>query len=155
MMNNDIDKTKFILEDYLKAIAILKKSNGKATVTALSRMIGVRKPSIYRSLKRLYDDELVVHERYGDIDLTPKGKKMADEVCHRHGVLFRFFTEVLNVEPATAMDDACRMEHVLSRKSIEQIEALVGLRVNGDGKNSLTQKIRLSNDFGQSSIKHV
>ena len=50
-MNSETDKTKFILEDYLKAIAVLKSRNGKATVTALSRMIGVKKPSIYRSLK--------------------------------------------------------------------------------------------------------
>ena len=129
-MNSETDKTKFILEDYLKAIAVLKSRNGKATVTALSRMIGVKKPSIYRSLKRLSEDGMVIHERYGDIDLTPQGKKAADEVCRRHTVLYRFFTEILTVDPATAINDACRMEHVLSDKSIEQIEGLV--RSSGD-----------------------
>ena len=124
-MHNTIDKTNFILEDYLKAIAVLKHRNGKATVTALSQFIGVKKPSVYRSLKRLGDDGLVVHERYGDIDLTPSGEKKAEEVCHRHNILFKFFTEVLKINTNTAIDDACRMEHVLSRESIEQIETLV------------------------------
>jgi Mn-dependent DtxR family transcriptional regulator len=52
-MNSTRNKTTFILEDYLKAIAVLKRRNGKATVTALIRMIGVKKSSIYRSLNKL------------------------------------------------------------------------------------------------------
>jgi Mn-dependent DtxR family transcriptional regulator len=114
-------------------------------------MIGVKKPSIYRSLKRLTDDELVTHERYGDIDLTQQGKKMADEICHRHSVLFKFFTEVLDVAPATAIDDACRMEHVLSSESIEQIEALV--RSNRHRENSLKSGNSHSKGCGESILR--
>ena len=124
-MNNKTEKLTILLEDYLKAIAVLKSRNGKATVTGLSRLIGVRKPSIYRTLKKLVEEELVTHERYGDIDLTPKGKKTADEIYRRHSVLFNFFTEVLKVDTAAAMEDACRMEHVLSRESVQRIEELV------------------------------
>jgi len=152
-MNSTRNKTTFILEDYLKAIAVLKRRNGKATVTALSRMIGVKKSSVYRSLKRLTDDELVTHERYGDIDLTPQGKKMADEICHRHSVLFKFFTEVLDVAPATAIDDACRMEHVLSSEIIEQIEALV--RSNRNRESSLKSGNSHSKGCGESILRTV
>ncbi len=113
------------MEDYLKAIAVLKSRNGKATITALSRLIGVKKPSIYRTLKKLVDEGLVIHERYGDIELTPKGKITADEICRRHSVLFKFFTEIINVDAVTALDDACRVEHVLSSTSIKRIEELV------------------------------
>jgi Mn-dependent DtxR family transcriptional regulator len=124
-MKNTTDKTKSILEDYLKTIAVLELRNGKATVTALSRMIGVKKPSVYRSLKRLADDGLLIHERYGDISLTPQGKKIADGLFNRYNVLFKFFTDILKVDSATAIDDVCRIEHILSKRSIDKIEELV------------------------------
>ncbi|MFU8796429.1 MAG: metal-dependent transcriptional regulator, partial [Dehalococcoidia bacterium] len=93
----------------------------------LSRSLGVKKPSVYSALKRLSQAGLAIHERYGDVDLTPKGVRVADEVCRRHKALFSFLTDVLMVDPEIAEQDACSMEHALSRDSIHRLEKFIDL----------------------------
>jgi len=127
MMSSISEKPTASLEDYLEAIAMLKGQGGKVTVTALSKSVGVKKPSVYRALKRLSGADLVIHERYGDVDLTPKGARMADEICRRHKALFSFLTDILMVDPETAEQDACSMEHALSRDSIHRLEKFIDL----------------------------
>jgi DtxR family Mn-dependent transcriptional regulator len=119
------DKPTSSLEDYLEAIVMLKEQGEKATVTALSQSIGVKKPSVDWALKKLGDAGLIIHEKYGDIELTPEGARIADEVYHRHKVIRRFLTEILNVDPETANNDACRMEHILSRDSLSRLEKFI------------------------------
>ena len=121
----DMNKTTSSLEDYLEAIAVLKEQHGKATVTALSESIGVKKPSVEWALKKLGDAGLVVHEKYSDVDLTPEGARIADEVYRRHKALFSLLTDILKVNPGVAEQDACRMEHALSRESIIRLERFI------------------------------
>ncbi len=127
MMSGISEKPTSSLEDYLEAIAVLKKEGGKATVTALSKSVGVKKPSVDWALRKLADAGLVTHERYGDVHLTPEGARIADEVCRRHKALFGFLTNILIVDPAIAEQDACSMEHALSRESIHRLEKFISL----------------------------
>jgi DtxR family Mn-dependent transcriptional regulator len=113
------------MEDYLEAVIMLKEQGKKATVTALSEALGVKKPSVDWALKRLTDDGLVIHERYGDVELTPEGTRIAAEVYRRHKALFSFLTDILKVNPAVAAQDACQMEHALSRESINRLEKFI------------------------------
>jgi len=106
---------------------MLKEHEGRVTVTALSRSVGVKKPSAHYALKKLAEAGLVIHERYGDVDLTPEGARVADEVYRRHKALFSFLTDVLMVDPEIAEQDACSMEHALSRDSIHRLEKFIDL----------------------------
>jgi DtxR family Mn-dependent transcriptional regulator len=119
------DKPTSSLEDYLEAIVMLKEQGEKATVTALSQSLGVKKPSVDWALKKLGDSGLIIHEKYGDVELTPEGARIADEVYHHHKIIRQFLVEILNVDPETADNDACRMEHVLSRDSLSRLEKFI------------------------------
>ena len=122
-----INKPTASLEDYLKAIAILQERGERVTVTALGRSIGVKKPSVDWALKKLASDGLVTHERYGDVNLTPEGARIAGEVCRRHKALYSFLADILKVTPETGARDACRMEHALSRESLNRLEKFIDL----------------------------
>jgi DtxR family Mn-dependent transcriptional regulator len=124
-MDSNFEKPTSSLEDYLEAIAVLKDKNGKATVTALSEAIGVKKPSVEWALNKLGDTGLVIHEKYGDIDLTPEGARIAEEVYRRHKALFSFLKDILKVNPTAAEQDACQMEHALSRESLNRLEKFI------------------------------
>jgi DtxR family Mn-dependent transcriptional regulator len=124
------DKPTSSLEDYLEAIVMLKEQGEKATVTALSQSVGVKKPSVDWALKKLGDAGLIIHEKYGDVELTPEGARIADEVYHHHKIIRQFLVEILNVDPETADNDACRMEHVLSRKSLARLEKFIDFVLN-------------------------
>lgn len=124
-MDNIDSKPTSSLEDYLEAIVMLKEQGQKVTVTALSESIGVKKPSVDWALKKLGDAGLVIHEKYSDVELTPSGAGIANEVYHRHKIIRQFLVEILNVDPETADNDACRMEHVLSKTSLSRLEKFV------------------------------
>jgi DtxR family Mn-dependent transcriptional regulator len=109
------------MEDYLEAVAMLSSEGGVARVKQISQALGVKMPSVTAALKKLSEEGLVEHERYGCARLTVKGDKAAVEVFHRHEVLRHFLTDVLNIDPETAWVDACRMEHSISSATLERL----------------------------------
>jgi len=118
------------MEDYLEAAIMLKEKGEKVTVTALSEFIGVKKPSVFWALKKLGEAGLVIHQKYGDVELTPEGVRIGEEIYHRHKILRRFLVEILHVDPAEAEGDACRTEHVLSRTSLERLAKFLDFVLN-------------------------
>ena len=54
------------------------------------------------------------------ITLTDKGNEIASRIYHRHRTLTKFLTN-LGVDPETAQEDACRVEHVISEESFDAI----------------------------------
>jgi DtxR family Mn-dependent transcriptional regulator len=82
-------------------------------------------PSVTSALKKLSERELVEHERYGHIKLTPEGDKVARDVIRRHKALTRFFAQALGIDNETAEEDACKIEHVISSLSMERLVKFV------------------------------
>ncbi|NLX93761.1 MAG: metal-dependent transcriptional regulator [Clostridiales bacterium] len=111
------------LEDYIEAIYILVQQGGEARLTDVADFLNVSQPSVSRAIGTLKDAGLVVHESYGQISLSPKGKTQAKKVLGRHMLFKRFLTDTLGVDEATAEKDACRMEHVVSGETIEKLHA--------------------------------
>ena len=109
------------MEDYLEAVAVLRRGEERVRVKQISTALGVKMPSVTSALKKLAEQGLVVHEPYGYVGLTPKGDKAARDVFRRHEVLRRFLMDVLNIDPEIAQEDACRMEHFISSVSLERL----------------------------------
>lgn len=109
------------LEDYLEAIFILVQKHPHVRLTDIAEFMGVSKPSVNRAVGNLKDAGLVSHETYGVVSLTAKGKQRAAVVLRRHKLIKRFLTQTLGVEEDIAERDACRMEHVMSPKTIEKL----------------------------------
>lgn len=113
------------MEDYLEAIAALKKENDIARVRDISRMLGVKSSSVNSALRTLSKKGLVKHEKYGYINLTSKGEKIALEVQGRHDILLKFLTKILSIDEDTASQDACRMEHVISMQTFSKLTKFI------------------------------
>ena len=113
------------MEDYLEAIANLGEERKVVRVKQISEMLGVKMPSVTSALKKLSEQELVEHERYGHIKLTPKGDEVARDVIRRHEALTRFFAQALGINHKTAEEDACKIEHVISPLSMERLAKFV------------------------------
>ena len=113
------------MEDYLEAIAKLGERRRAVRVKQLSDRLGVKMPSVTSALKKLAEQELVEHERYGHIKLTAAGDRVARDVIGRHEALTRFFAQALGINPETAEQDACKIEHVISPLSMERLARFV------------------------------
>jgi len=113
------------MEDYLERIAVLAEDKGVVRVAGLGKALGVKNSSVTAALKKLSEKGLVNHERYGYVELTGEGKKIAADVMRRHEALGKFLTEILGVEPETAWKDACDMEHFVSPATSERLAKFV------------------------------
>ncbi|GAG67636.1 unnamed protein product [marine sediment metagenome] len=102
------------MEDYLESIIMLREGKEAVRVSQISKALGVKMPSVTSALRKLSQQGLVEHQRYGRVQLTPDGERIAKDVFHRHEALRRFLAEILNVHPEIAAVDACKMEHAVS-----------------------------------------
>ena len=113
------------MEDYLEAITLLSGEGRPVRVSQISKALGVTMPSVTAALHKLSEDGLVDHEKYGYVDLTMRGKKVADDVFRRHEIVRRFLNEILNIDEETASEDACKMEHSLSPITVNRLASFM------------------------------
>lgn len=113
------------MEDYLEAIVTLKREGGTARVSDISRVMDVKKPSVTGALSVLVDRGLIVHEKYGRVELTGKGEKIAGEIREKHDMLVGFLHKVLGLDRDLSEKDACGMEHSISQKTFERLTAFL------------------------------
>jgi DtxR family Mn-dependent transcriptional regulator len=109
------------MEDYLEAIALLDQKKGVARVRDISRLLKVTYPSVTGAVATLERDGLVKHEKYGYVELTPRGRTMAEAVQERHQVFLRFLTLVLHIDPTEAEVDSCRLEHAIGPETLARL----------------------------------
>lgn len=106
------------LEDYLEAIYLLSKEGGYARVVDVAKVLGVKMPSVNSAVKELARQNLLKYRKYRELILTEEGAAAAETVYSRHLTLKRFLLS-LGVPDGIAEKDACAMEHILSRETIE------------------------------------
>ncbi len=112
------------MEDYLEIISELVELKGYATTLDISRYMHVSAPSVTKMLQRLDENEFLEYEKYHGINLTQKGKQVADTIRQKHGILLEFF-EILGVGFETATQDAEGIEHHLNPKTIKQLRKFI------------------------------
>lgn len=111
------------LEDYLEEIYRFSLSSDSVRVTDLSHKLGVSLPSVTKALRKLRAGEFVFYQRYGEIMLTEKGRRMGDFLVKRNQVLQEFLILIqVNCDIAA---EAEAMEHYLSDETIRSIQAIV------------------------------
>jgi DtxR family Mn-dependent transcriptional regulator len=113
------------MEDYLEAIATLSSEKGTVRVKDISRLMNVKNPSVTGALATLEREELVRHERYGYVELTSKGERIACDIQKRHAILSRFLTLVLKIDAQTAEEDSCRIEHAISPETFDRFTKFI------------------------------
>lgn len=112
-------------EMYLEVIYRLVQKNGAARSIDIAKELGYTKPSVSRAIGVLKENGYITHTPYGSVSLTKKGRIKAEKIYRSHILLTEFFIKVLNLDSETAEMDACRIEHVISKKTINAIENLL------------------------------
>ena len=108
-------------EDYLESILVLKKENGAVRSIDIVNRLGYSKPSISVAMKRLRENGYIRMDSNGYITLTDSGLEIAERTYERHIVISTLLME-LGVERETALEDACRIEHVISPETFEKLK---------------------------------
>jgi DtxR family Mn-dependent transcriptional regulator len=124
------EKTSVSQEDYLKAIWEMLEEDQTPISARLAEELNVTPPAVTAALKRMTRDGHVRVERSGQIDLTQKGRRIAERLALRHQLAEMLLTEVIGLSWAKAHDEAERLEHGIS----PEVEALL-LRRFGDKRS--------------------
>jgi Mn-dependent DtxR family transcriptional regulator len=109
-------------ENYLETILILQNEKGNVRSIDVAAELNFSKPSISRAMGILKNAGYINIDKIGNIHLTESGRKIAEEMYERHQMISRFFVEALGVSRDVAIQDACRIEHVISTESFAQIK---------------------------------
>ena len=128
-------------EDYLEAAYVLKREKGYVRNSMLSDYLNYSKASVSVAVRGLLADGYVIKDRYGSIELTEEGKKIAKKIYARH-VLLEEFLRRIGVSSEIASHDACRMEHTISEESYKRIQELVRKMKE---ENPLNEEMKLTN----------
>ncbi len=115
------EKTSVSQEDYLKSIWEMLEEAQTPISARLAEELHVTPPAVTAALKRMTRDGHVRVERTGRIDLTRKGRAVAERLALRHQLAEMLLTEVIGLSWAKAHDEAERMEHAIS----PEVEALL------------------------------
>lgn len=114
-------KIKESAENYLETILILKNKKGAVRSIDVATELGFSKPSVSIAMKNLRENGYIEVDANGYITLLESGKKIADTMYERHTTLSKWLIS-LGVDEKTAVDDACKIEHIISAKSFDAIK---------------------------------
>ena len=107
-------------EDYLETMLMMKEKHGYIRSIDVADYLGVTKPSVSYTTKRLRESGYITMDKDGLITLTESGMEIAAKTLDRHHTLTKFLI-TLGVDPETAEADACKMEHDISQQTYEAI----------------------------------
>ncbi|MCI8945685.1 MAG: metal-dependent transcriptional regulator [Lachnospiraceae bacterium] len=116
-------------ENYLETILILSKTLPVVRSVDVATKLNFKKSSVSVAMKHLREKNHITVTEAGFIYLTDAGREIAEMIYERHEFITSWLTS-LGVAPDIAAEDACKMEHILSRESFEAIKTYVNSKQN-------------------------
>ncbi|MCD8075593.1 MAG: metal-dependent transcriptional regulator [Lachnospiraceae bacterium] len=113
-------------ENYLETILILSERLPVVRSVDIATELGFKKSSVSIAMKNLRLKNHIIVSDAGFITLTESGRAIAEEIYERHKWISSWLIS-LGVDEKTATEDACKIEHVISRESFEAIKTHIHL----------------------------
>ncbi|MGI6348531.1 MAG: metal-dependent transcriptional regulator [Eubacteriales bacterium] len=112
-------------QDYLETILDLSYQNEEIRSVDIAEKMNVSRASVNKAIGILKTMGYITQERYACIMLTQSGRQAAINIRDRHNTLKYFFSEVLGIDEDIAEEDACRMEHAISKETFEAFKKYI------------------------------
>lgn len=115
-------------EDYLETILMLSKKLPVVRSIDIANEMGYKKSSVSIAMKNLREAEHISVTKEGYIYLTDSGKEIAEMIYERHQILSSWLIK-LGVDKKVAEEDACRIEHDISKESFNAIKKAISAQL--------------------------
>jgi DtxR family Mn-dependent transcriptional regulator len=103
-----------VVSHYLEAIYYIWNEGEAVRSARLADWLGVSRPTVTVALRRMSRDGMVRLNAHKEIELTAKGRRMAEAIVRRHRIMERWLTDGLGLDWVTADEEAARLEHAVS-----------------------------------------
>lgn len=115
------------MQNYLKVIWSLQEwSDRPVSNSAIAEAAGVRLSTVSDALRKLSEQELIEHVRYGSVTLTEVGHEHAVSMIRRHRLIETFLVHMLEYEWDEVHEEADRLEHAVSDELMHRIDRALG-----------------------------
>lgn len=108
-------------ENYLETILVLSQKMPSVRSIDIAAELNFKKSSVSVGMKNLREKKYIQVDESGYITLTETGKQIAESVFERHTLLSGWL-ESIGVKAEIASEDACRIEHIISKESFSAIK---------------------------------
>jgi Mn-dependent DtxR family transcriptional regulator len=106
---------------YLETIFILSRKLATVRSVDVAEHLSYSKPSVSRAMGILKNGGYITMDAHGALEVTASGKEIAEKIYERHTFLTKFLMAI-GVDEATASEDACKIEHVISDTAFEAMK---------------------------------
>ncbi len=103
-----------MVSHYLEAIFYIWNEGEAVRSARLADWLGVSRPTVTVALRRMSRDGMVRLNSHKEIELTARGRRMAEAIVRRHRIMERWLTDGLGLDWVTADEEAARLEHAVS-----------------------------------------
>lgn len=119
-------KTTPTTEEYLEVIYMMAAEGKVVKGARLAEIIGVSRPTVTATLRRMMRDGLIKQDAKKQVELTKKGYTVADTLQRRHRIIERWLTDVLQFDWAKSDAESHRLEHVFSDEVVDRLNEMMG-----------------------------
>jgi DtxR family Mn-dependent transcriptional regulator len=110
------------LESYLETIADLQTKFGAVRTSDLAEKMGCKRSSVTNALRKLSEKGLINYQAYRPVTLTKSGQSAISKLTMYHRTIEDFLKNLLVLSEDFASEEACRLEHNLSRETINRLK---------------------------------
>ena len=114
------------MSHYLEAIYYMWSEGEPLRSARLADWLGVSRPTVTAAVRRMTGYGMVRMNRRKEIELTAKGKRMAEAIVRRHRIMERWLTDGLGLDWVTADTEAARLEHAVSDVVEQRLYEVLG-----------------------------
>jgi DtxR family Mn-dependent transcriptional regulator len=103
-----------VVSHYLEAIYYMWSEGEPLRSARLADWMGVSRPTVTVAVRRMTGYGMIKMNRRKEVELTAKGRRMAEAIVRRHRIMERWLTDGLGLDWVTADTEAARLEHAVS-----------------------------------------
>ena len=152
-------------EDYLKALfnLTIERDGDKAGTNQLAEHLGISPAAVNGMLKKLKTKGLASYKKYGKLELTEEGNRIALQLIRKHRLWETFLYKCMNFGWDEVHYVAEQLEHIESDKLIAELDRFLGfpstdphgaIIPNKDGKYTDKPKQTL-NEIEENSVCRI
>src|SRR5487761_842158 len=115
-----------VVSHYLEAIYYIWNEGEPVRSARLADWLSVSRPTVTVAVRRMSRDGLVRLDARKEIELTAKGRRMAEASHRRHRSMERWLTDGRGLDWVTADEEAARLEHAVSEVVERRLYEVLG-----------------------------
>ena len=112
-------------QNYLETIYLLQRENGQVRSIDVANALSFSKPSVSRAMGKLKEAGYLEMQTGGKLVLTKEGNRLAKNLVDRQETITQFLMMTADVDQEIAEEDAKKMMHFLSEKTLKGIKSFI------------------------------